>query len=106
MHELELHIGEDNLIEWEGMLDSASKAYVNNATTTFTLKDSTGSTFSGASGVTMDYVASSNGNYQGVLSAGVELVRNAAYWLEISATSGALTGFRRIRCIALYHGAE
>lgn len=101
-HCKKLHIGEDNLIEWDEMKNSADDTYVNDASVSFTLKNADDSVVAGASNVSMPYIASSNGKYQGTLEDSVILTRGTRYYLEITAT-GSIDGFRRIACVAVYH---
>lgn len=109
-----LYIGEDNLVYWgdvdtpgSGLYDAYLGCFVNDATVTFTLKDSSNSTVSGASSVSMSYITGSRGCYAGVLEDGVSLTENATYYLEITATgSGDRIGFRRLAYTAIYHGAS
>ena len=109
-----LYIGEDNVVFWgdtdipgSGLYDTVTKSFVNDATMTFTLKNSAGSAVSGASAVSMTYVTGSQGCYRGVLEDGVSLTENSTYYLEITATgSSDRIGFRRIEYTARYHGAD
>lgn len=109
-----LRIGEDALVYWgdpnipgSGLYDAYSGCFVNNATVTFTLKDSGGSAVSGASSVSMSYIAGTRGCYVGVLEDGVSLTADATYYLEITATaSGDRVGFRRLTYTATYHGVS
>jgi len=86
----------DNLIRWDGMNRASDNVYVNDAVTTYELKDSDEVLV--ASG-NLTYVAGSNGRYQGVVDASVDLgAVNDVVWLEASAaTPGGLEGFRRIQ---------
>jgi hypothetical protein len=88
------------------MQNAATESYVNDATVTFTLVDSDGSNVAGAINVAMPYVAGSNGRYQGTLDSTVNLGSPGdEFDLEITAVSGALNGFRKVRCRADYKGA-
>lgn len=78
-----------------GLTDSITSTYVNDATVTCVLKDKcSGDTLAT---VTLAYVAASNGNYRGILSAAVTstLTSGQFYVLEITSTSGTNTDFRR-----------
>lgn len=75
------------------MTRSSSGAYVNDATVTMTLKDSSDVAVSGASALPMSYVTDSNGLYQGTLPNTLSLTAGATYTLEISATSGSTVAF-------------
>jgi len=98
-----LFIDSDNLIRWDQMQNAATGAYVNDAVVTFTLRDVNAVAVSAATNVSMPYVAGSDGRYQGTLESTVDLGDpGTQYDLEITATSGALVGFRRVRCIAQY----
>lgn len=109
-----LYIGEDNLVYWgdrdtpgSGLYDNNLRSFINNATVTFTLKDSAGSNVTGAVSQAMTYVTGTQGVYEGVLEDGVTLTENSTYYLEITATgSGDRIGFRRIQYTARYHGAD
>lgn len=94
----------DNLIEWTWLSQSSDGSYINDGTVTFTLYHTyslNGSTgvASGTSvhgPITMAYVASSNGKYQGKLPASVALDLSLEYTLEINATAGGHTARRSI----------
>ncbi len=83
----------DNLIEWDDMDRATDDAYVNDASVTMTLKDSTGAAVTGATSLTMSYVSGSKGKYQGVIPYTVSLTAGSAYTLEITADSGTRHGF-------------
>ncbi len=108
-----LYIGEDNVVFWgdrhtpnSGLYDNNLEQFINNATLTFTLKDSSNVAVSGANGISMSYITGSKGVYEGTLEDGVSLTENATYYLEITATaSGDRVGFRRLSFVAVYHGA-
>lgn len=109
-----LYIGEDNVVFWgdrdvpgSGLYDRVAGTFLNDATLTFTLKNSAGSAVSGASAVSMTYVTGTQGVYEGVLEDGVSLTENSTYYLEITATgSGDRVGFRRLAYVARYHGSD
>lgn len=109
-----LYIGEDNIVFWgdrhvpgSGLYDNSTESFVNDATVTFQLYQSDGTTaVSGASG-TCTYVTDSDGVYEGVLEDGVSLTENNTYYLSITATaSGDRIGLRRLKYVAAYHGAS
>jgi hypothetical protein len=100
-----VYISSSNLIEIDGLKDASNSAYVNDATVTFTLRNSANAAVSGATAVAMTYVVASNGKYQGTLPNTVSLTEGAKYWLEITSTKSPLVGFRRIECYATYRGA-
>jgi hypothetical protein len=97
-----ISIGSDNIVRLDALTNASSGAYINNATVTFTLKDSTGAAV--LSNQSMSYVAASNGRYEGTIPNGTTatMTQNAQYTIEITATSGALVLFRKLSCIAKY----
>jgi len=79
----------DQIIEIDGLQDALTLAYVNNAVATATLKDSTGASVTGLTGVTLSYVSGSNGKYRGQ----VEETFSPAlgnYVLHVDANSGGV----------------
>ena len=100
-----ISIGSDNIVRLDALTNASSGAYINNATVTYTLKDSTGTVV--LSNQTMIYVAASNGRYEGTIpqSTTSTMAVNAQYTVEITATQGGLTLFRKLSCIAKYRGA-
>jgi hypothetical protein len=109
-----LYIGQDNVVfagnrfeKDSGVYDTVTETFINDATVTFTLKDSAGSAVSGASSISMSYVTGTRGVYEGVLEDGVSLTAGSTYYLEITATgSSDRVGFRRIAYEAEYRGAD
>lgn len=91
----------DNLIEWQWFSKSTDGEYVNNGNVTFTLfsgyelDDATGLRTPSVGSVNvsvygpvaMQYVPGSNGKYQGLLPASVQLNLALKYTLEINATA-------------------
>ncbi len=101
-----LFIDSDNLVEWDELTNLATATYINDATMTFTLKDADGVAVSGAAGVSMSYVAASNGKYQGVIESTVDLGDPGdEFDLEITVSSTP-QAFRKIRCVAQYKGSR
>lgn len=102
-----LYINEDNVIEWDEMKNSADDTFINDATVTFTIKDTDDVVWNGVENVTMPYVAGSNGKYQGTLmkAEAADLVRGTRYFIEITADAD-VDGFRRIEATAAYHEEE
>jgi len=63
-----IYLSNDNLLSIEGLKNSSSGSYLNDATVTATLKDSGGTTVTGQTfPVTLSYIAQTNGNYQATL---------------------------------------
>jgi hypothetical protein len=100
-----ISIGSDNIVRLDALTNASSGAFINNATVTYTLKDSTGNAV--LSNQTMSYLAASNGRYEGTLpqSTTTTMAVNAQYSIEITAIQGGLTLFRKLSCIAKYRGA-
>lgn len=98
--------GSDCLVEWAGMTETSDGAYINNATVTMTLYSSysrsestgavSGTPISGASSLSLTYVPSSNGTYQGVIPSTVTLSLAVDYTLQVTATVG---GYVRLRAL-------
>ena len=90
----------DNLIRWDGMARASDGAYVNDATVTFVLKDSDEVVIVAGA---MPYVAGSSGRYQGIVDHEAALgAIDDRLWLELTAVSGTLDGFRRIQGRVVY----
>jgi hypothetical protein len=97
-----LSINSTNLVRLDALTNSSSGSFVNSATVTFSLKDAGGNIVGGLSGVSMPYVASSNGRYEGTIPNSTALTLNALYTIEITATASSLVLFRRLSCVAKY----
>lgn len=93
-----LYVASDNLICWDEMRRASDGQYVNDATVTFVLKDTAGTTIaSGSLAYTLN-----EGRYDGILSSTVALTRGETYYLEVTAVSGDADAFRRIECVAMH----
>jgi len=78
----------DNLIELIGLQDATTEAYENAATVTVTLKDPDGTTVTGVDGLSMAYVAASDGDYRGTIPYTSVLVSGKLYTAEVTADAG------------------
>ena len=105
MSNLVIYRKNDNLIEWQFLMQATDAAYRTDAVVTFSLysgyalNSTTGARSAGTlvSGpTTMSYVAGSNGTYQGKLPASVDLDLSLVYTIEINATAGGHTARRSI----------
>ena len=90
----------DYVLTWENVDLATDRTWVNdNISATMVLKlTSDDSTISGTS-VSMTYVSSSNGSYQGRIPASAlpsSLTLGALYYIEVSATSGSFTGYAKL----------
>jgi hypothetical protein len=99
-----LAINSDNLVRLDGLTSASTGAYVNNATVTFSLVDASGSNLIANS--TMNFVASSNGRYEGTIPYTTVLTLNAFYTLQITAIGGGFRVYRQIQCVAKYRSTQ
>lgn len=84
-----VYVGNTNLIELTGLKSAAEGSYVNNADVTVTVKDKDSNEVSGQTWpATMNYVATSNGNYRGILEDDLALVDGTMYFAHIDADAG------------------
>ena len=101
-----LAIGSDNLVRLDVLQNVSTAAYINGAVVTFVLLDSSGNTVLGTT--LMNYVAASNGRYEGTVPASTtrNLTLNALYTVQITATYNGATLFRKLSCIAKYRSNQ
>ena len=85
-----LLIGNDCEIVIDALRLSSDDSYVNDATLIYTLYDSTGAVVSSLSGVSVTYVAASNGDYRGVIPGTATLTENAAYRILVTSSNYSL----------------
>ncbi len=89
-----LYRNNDHLIRLTGLQDSITDAYVNDATVTVTIKDLDGNEVAGISWpVTMDYEATSDGDYRATLDKAIVLAIGKRYTAEITVASGTRDAF-------------
>ena len=97
-----LYIGNDMLITLDEFWNEQVDAYDNGATVTVTIMEKDGVTE--VSGVvwpvSMPYVSSSDGKYEGAVDKAMALTENEEYRVQITATSGSLDSFWDIPAIA------
>jgi len=100
-----IYVGGAN-VWWRGAKDDATDTYLTGtATVTFsvyvknTADDDNGTVVTGADGVSMSYVASSNGNFVGNLPASASLTRDSWYWLEVTCTPSGGTPHTRRKAV-------
>jgi hypothetical protein len=101
-----ISIGSDVMVRLDKLKNASTDAYINSATVSFRLKDSDGATIQGPT--TMSYIASSDGRYEGVISAvnTATLSQNATYYVEITATFSGYTLFRKVSSVARYRSTN
>jgi|LWDU01.1.fsa_nt_gi hypothetical protein len=86
-----LYIENDSTVSVTNLKNTTTSAFVNNATVTFTLKDTAGTTVTGQTfPATMTYVAGSDGDYLVTLQQSLSLVENTGYVGVVTAVSGTL----------------
>lgn len=86
-----VYVLNDNLIEVDKLQDASDDLYINDATVTVTLKDSDGTNVTGQSWpLTLDYVADSDGKYQGTLESALSLTVKEHYYAHVDAVKGTL----------------
>lgn len=92
--QIQLFVGNTMNLLLEGLQLEGEEGYVNDAeTATVTILDRSGNEVGGEDWpVDLDYVASSNGKYKGVLSADIELVKSRGYIVEVVATKSGNKG--------------
>lgn len=85
-----VYVDNTNAILLEGLHSEIDDAYINDATVTVTVKDSSGVAVTGASWPkTMTYVAASDGNYRAVLEDTIALIVERKFVAEITANGGS-----------------
>lgn len=84
-----VYVANTNVLDLIGLKSVVDNAYVDNATVTVTVKDSTGTAVTGeAWPMAMTYVAASNGNYRAFLENDLALVAKKKYTAFIDADAG------------------
>ncbi len=88
MHELIYYLN-DHVIEVDKFYDEVDGSYINSATVTVTLVDSTGTDVVGQTWPTaLPYVASSDGKYRATLADTMTLVKGQPYTAKVTANGG------------------
>jgi hypothetical protein len=95
----------DTLVTWSGLSNRATDSYVNDATVSGAVKDRDDNLLGNFS---LSYVASSSGKYQGYITAAMVagLTPSDEVTIELAATSGAFTSFRRWEEPVGYRGTK
>lgn len=107
MPAIKLPLGTDVLVELQGLKTQSSNAEQNAASVNMTLYNSAGSQVGGQSWPTPLTPVGSGGNYAGLLTDGVSLVRGSQYRLEIIADAGAnLRRVWNIPCHAVFDDGD
>jgi hypothetical protein len=83
-------VANTNNLDLIGLRNASNGAYVNDATVTVVVKDSTGNNVSGETWpLSMIYVSGSEGNYRGILSNSLSFSSGRNYTAEISVDAGS-----------------
>lgn len=84
-----LYLGNDMLLEVANLRDQATGDYLNAATVTVTLKDSSGVAVAGESWpLAMSYITASNGTYRAILRDTLTFAAGARYVATVIADAG------------------
>ena len=92
----------DNILELDGLKNDATGAFINDATVTVTMVNSSDVEVTGQTWpTTMLYVAASDGIYRATLQDVIVLVEDARYIAKVTANGGAgLLGFFELPVVA------
>lgn len=107
---LYLKYGADEYLKYFGASDSADDSYLNSGTCTYAIYEnsngSLGTAVSGGTG-TLSYIASSNGNYRGIIDAAVTgaMTVGAYYWIVITFVQGNYNDQRTLAAQCVRRGA-
>lgn len=112
----ELWVDNDSVLTLTGAMDEVTDAYLNSATVTGRVYDSTtsggvpvpGSTPLAAA-VTLSYVAASDGDYRGVVEADAfspALTAGTRYWIKFTLVSGGVDAVWWVESFARYRRAR
>jgi len=85
-----LYITNDNVIELDGLQNTVTEAYINDATVTVTITDKDGTEVVGETWpLAMPYVRGSDGTYRANLADTLTLTNGARYAATVTADAGA-----------------
>jgi hypothetical protein len=94
-----VYVSNDNLLQVLGLMDEAEGNFLNDATVTAVVTDSSGNTLTSLS---LDYIIGSQGDYQGTLLASISWVALQSYTVTVTATRGGITAVWEIPVIATH----
>lgn len=84
-----IYVANTNVLELSGLKSAIEDAFINDATVTVTLKDSSGSNVAGQTWpTTMAYVAASDGVYRAIMKDGLSIAAEGEYTAFIEANAG------------------
>ena len=85
-----IYLSNDNLLSVESLKNAATGVFINDATVTATLKDSSNSNVTGQTWpLSLVFVSSSDGVYRGTLEDDLNLTEGEIYTAEINADAGS-----------------
>ncbi len=89
-----IYLENDQLFKLSGFKDAAAGgSFLNTATVTITIRDTAGVEVpGGAFPATLDYVAASSGDYEGVIDKAIQVVEGQQYRATISAVEDTVHG--------------
>jgi len=83
----------DNVLQLAGLKNGIDELFINDATVTATINDSSGADIPGMTWpAAMTYISASDGSYQLLLDSALNLQKNTIYTVHIHVISGGLTG--------------
>lgn len=83
----QLYVANDNVVWLEGLYDNVSAEYVNDATVTYRLLDSSGTVV--ITSTSMTYKTASNGVYYGTIEEDAALTVGSKYTVEVTASASS-----------------
>lgn len=108
---LDIYITTDNRVKLTGLHDPAyasthASYYVNDATVTFLLKDSTDTNTVSGTSITLSYITSSDGDYAGSFPSTVTLTDGTNYYARATISRSGQDVLIRKLCRATYYEGE
>jgi len=96
-----LYVGSDNLVTVDKLRNERTGLYLNGASVHVEVRDAQLELVAGGEAVVLEYVAGSDGKYQGVLPYSLPLTPGATYYLDVTSV-GTNRRFDRLRATAQY----
>jgi len=99
-----IYLTTDNCVRVRALKDQVLETYINDATITATLYDSSGNEVSGAIDISIPYVTGTDGDYAGEIPNTVTLTEDAYYTLKIVVSGSGYKTTHKIKLRAMYKG--
>lgn len=96
-----LYVGSDNLVTVDKLRNERTSLYLNGASVQVEVRNAQLELVLGGEAIALEYVADSDGKYQGILPYSLSLTPGATYYLDIT-SSGTNRRFDRLRAKAQY----